>query len=340
MKLTHRRQDLRLRHRFATSRGGIDAKQTLVVEFSHDGVIGRGEVAASALYGQTLESSEAALYGMRDLLGDDPFAIQPMIERCVAVFDDQRAAIAGLDGALHDWVGRRLAVPIWRLLGLARPRVRTTFTIGIAPPDEIRVKTAEAIANGYSALKVKVGGEDDVATLRAIRDVFGGPLLLDANEAWTPDVATDRIRELAEFRPAMIEQPLKREHWRHMAALRELGLALICADEDCQRPADVIRLHGFVDGINVKFTKCGGIIEARKMIALARGLGMGVMLGCFISSGLAIAPALAIAGLADFVDLDGHLLLAEDPFPGIIRYGAELSLPEDPGVGVESRYVA
>lgn len=334
MKLRFRRQTLRLRHRFATSRGGIDEKQTIVVELEHDGTVGMGEVAASALYGQTLESSEAALLAMQSLLGDDPFAIQCVIDRCVAAHDDQRAAIAGVDAALHDWVGKRLGVPVWRLLGLERPRIQTTFTIGIAGRDEIRRKVGEAIADGYAALKVKVGAAGDEDTLAAIRESFDGPLLLDANEAWQPDLAAERIRCIARFKPAMIEQPLPRDQWQHLRELKDMKLAPIFADEDCQRPADVIRLHGRVDGVNIKFTKCGGICEARKMISLARELGMKVMIGCFVSSGLAIAPALAIASLADYADLDGHLLLAHDPFPGIERVGAELSLPERAGLGV------
>ena len=132
----------------------------------------------------------------------------------------------------------------------------------------------------------------------------------------------------------MIEQPLRKADWRHMAALRELGVAPIFADESCERPADVVRLRGCVDGINIKFNKCGGIREAVKMIALARHLGMGIMLGCFVSSSLAIAPALAIATLVDYVDLDGALLLERDPFRGISSRGSLLEASCEPGLGV------
>jgi len=334
VKLTWHRQNLRLRHRFATSQYGVDEKETIVVELEHEGVTGYGEVAPSRLYGQTLESSEAALSGCARLLGDDPFALDTILRRLLDTWDGQRAAIAGVDSALHDWIAKRLGVPVWRLLGLKRPSVMTTMTIGVADADETRTKVDEALAAGFRALKVKVGTDDDLRTLEIVRAAFNGPLLLDANQGWDPADAARRIRELAQYRPAMIEQPLRRDDWRHLAELREIDVAPIYADESCERVADVVKLKDVVDGINIKFTKCGGIRAALEMIAVARALGLGVMLGCFACSGLAIAPALAIASLVDFVDLDGHLLLSDDPFPGIAcREGIE-TLPDTAGLGV------
>lgn len=335
MKLSWARQAIRPRFRFATSQGGMDEKETIVVRLEHAGVVGLGEVVPSALYGQSLESAEAALPNMAAVLGDDPFAIEPIVRRLVDQFDDQRAAISGLDAALHDWVGKRLGVPVWRLLGLGHARTRTTITIGVAERDETRKKIAEARAAGYDALKVKVGTPTDWETLAFIRESFSGPLLLDANEAWTIEEAPQRMAALQMFRPTMIEQPLKRADWRRLGELRGAGAAPLFVDESCERPADVVRLHGLVDGINIKLNKCGGIREALWMIALARGLGLQVMLGCFVSSSLAIAPALAIASLVDYADLDGHLLLAEDPFQGIERDGGTIWLGERPGLGVE-----
>jgi L-alanine-DL-glutamate epimerase-like enolase superfamily enzyme len=337
--LTHYRQTLRPRHRFATSQGGIDEKETIVVRLEHAGTTGWGEAVPSALYGQTLEASEAALDAMRPLLGDDPLEIEPILQRVLAAHDAQRAAVCALDSALHDWAGRRLGVPVWRLLGLARPRVRTTFTIGVAELGEIREKLEEALAAGFAALKVKVGvgPEHDEQVLALIRAAFGGPLYLDANQAWSPGEAETRLRALARFRPVLVEQPLRKADWREMARLCALHVAPLFADESCERPADVLRLHGCVDGVNIKLSKCGGIRQALRMIALARALGMQVMLGCFVSSSLAIAPALAIARLADHADLDGHLLLAADPFAGVRRDGAMLELPDEAGLGVRHR---
>ncbi len=337
MLLRWRRQTLRLRHRFATARGSIDHKTVLIVELEHEGLVGRGEIVPSALYGQSLESCEAVLEECAAQLGSDPLEIVPIVEELVARYDGQRAAIAGIDSALHDWAGRRLGLPVWKLLGLRRPVCRTTYTIGIADPGETREKVHEALAEGCDALKVKVGVEGDEQNLAMIRQVFDGPLYLDANEGWPAARAAERLRVLARFRPALIEQPLRREEWRAFGELRAAGVAPIYADESCERVGDVVRLAGLVDGVNIKLTKCGGIREALRMIHVARALGLGVMLGCFVSSSLAIAAALSLAGLADHVDLDGHLLLSEDPFAGIARCGSTLSLGDAPGLGVGPR---
>lgn len=334
MRLDWARQSIRPRHRFATSQGAMDEKETIVVRLSHGGLVGLGECVPSRLYGQSLETSEAALEGMRELLGDDPFAIEEVVARLIDQFDSQRAAVAAVDSALHDWVGKRLGVPVFRLLGLSRAAARTTFTIGVAEPELIRQKVREAVADGFDALKVKVGTPQDAETLSIIRESFDGPLFLDANAAWEPGEAEERIRALARYEPVVIEQPLRTEHWRQMGRLRELGVAPIFADESCERPSDVVRLSDCVDGVNIKFTKCGGIREALRMIALARGFGMRIMLGCFVCSSLAIAPALSLASLVDYADLDGHLLLAQDPFAGIRRDGGRIELGMEPGLGM------
>lgn len=336
MRLTWRRQRLRTRHRFATAQGGLEEKETLIVELEHEGIVGLGEATPSQLYGQTLESTEAALAAMADRLGADPFRREPILRQLIEEFDSQRAAVAAVDSALHDWAGKRLGVPVWRLLGLDRPQVRTTFTIGIARPEEVRRKVREALAEGYDALKVKVGVAQDLDTLGYIRSCFEGPLLLDANEAWTAAEAPERIEALRALRPTLIEQPLRRADEAALGGLRRQRVAPIFADESCQRPADVVRLHGLVDGINIKLSKCGGIREALRMIALARGLGMQVMLGCFVSSSLAIAPALTIASLADYADLDGHLLLARDPYTGLTRRGSLIGAGDGAGLGVRA----
>jgi L-alanine-DL-glutamate epimerase-like enolase superfamily enzyme len=337
MRLRWRRQTIRPRHHFATAQGGIDQKTVLIVELEHDGIVGYGEVVPSALYGQSIETSEATLEDCATRVGDDPLEIVPILDALLARHDGQRAAIAGIDSALHDWAGKRLGVPVWKLLGLGRAVCRTTFTIGIADPGETREKVREALAEGYDALKVKVGVEGDEQTLAMIREVFDGPLYLDANEGWSAAQAGARVRALAHFRPELIEQPLRREEWRAFGELREVGVAPIYADESCERVSDLVRLAGLVDGVNIKFTKCGGIREALRMIHVARALGLGVMLGCFVCSSLAIAPALSLVSLVDHADLDGHLLLAEDPFSGIARRGSTISLPEAPGLGVAPR---
>lgn len=334
MKLTWRWQDLAMKYRFATSQGGSSAKKTLVVDLEHDGIHGYGEATPSMLYGQSPASTEAALDEIAGLLGNDPFAVVELIDRWIDHCDGQRAAIAAAENALYDWIGKKLGLPVWRLLGLPEPRVKTVMTIGIDSLDVIRKKVAEATAAGFDRLKVKVGGDHDEETLAIIRESFSGPLLLDANQGWTADNAAERIRGLAQFKPAMIEQPLPKADWEAMKPLRELNVAPIFADESCERPADVVRLIGYVDGVNIKFNKCGGVREALKMIAIARAAKMKIMLGCFVCSSLAIVPALTVARLVDFVDLDGALLLANDPYAGLVNVErGMLTLPERPGFG-------
>ncbi len=334
MRLTWRRMRIAPKRRFATSQSALDHKETIAIALEHDGLTGFGEITPSPIYGQSLESAEATLPGVASRLGDDPLAIAPLIQRLLRDFGDQRATVAALDSALHDWAARRFNVPLWRWLGLGRPRVRTLFTISVANADDVAVAVDEALAAGYTMLKIKVGGPHDDAALAAIRARFDGPLLLDANQAWTPAEAVPRLEALRRFNPWLIEQPVPKADWPAMRELSALGVAPLIADESCERPADIPRLVGVVDGVNIKLAKCGGVREALASIAIARACGLRVMLGCFLSSGLAVAPALHIASLADVIDLDGHLLLAEDPFPGLERDGETITPPDAAGLGV------
>lgn len=337
MNLRSRRQKIRPKYAFATSQGVTVEKETIVVEFEHDGLVGLGEIAPSTMYGQTLESSEEVVACADEVLGDDPFCLEDILARLLDAFDGQRAAIGGIESALYDWIGKRLDMPVHRLLGLPRPEIKTTITIGVADQSEIAEKVDAAIRDGFKLLKVKVGTADDERTLKFIRERFDGPLLLDANQAWNAAEAPDRIRALAPFRPTMIEQPLARGDEENLAALRDLAVAPIFVDESCERPSDVVRLRECVDGINIKMTKCGGIREAMRMIHLARAFELHVMLGCFVASSLAVAPALAIAPLVDFVDLDAGLLLARDPFTGIEYADGCIRLSDAPGLGVSEQ---
>jgi L-alanine-DL-glutamate epimerase-like enolase superfamily enzyme len=332
MKLTWRRQTLRTRHTWATAKSSLSEKETIVVTLEHEGIRGMGEATPSPLFHQSLEASERALEEMQPLLGDDPFAVHEIVARLIEHCDASRDAIAAVENALHDWIGRRLNMPVWRWLGLPEPRVYTTFTIGIAEPAEVREKVKEAVAAGFDRLKIKVGSDHDEQTLSIIRESFDGPLFLDANQAWSRETAPVRIRALAAFKPVMIEQPLPLQDIEGLRPLRELGVCPIFADEACQRPVDVIRLRNAVDGVNIKFNKCGGIREALAMISIARACDLKIMLGCFVSSSLAIAPALAVARLVDYVDLDGALLLADDPFASLVRHQRGL-LTAAPGPG-------
>ena len=184
MKLTWRRQTLRTRHTWATAKSSLDQKETLVVELEHDGIRALGEATPSPLFHQSLDASERSFAEMQDLLGSDPFALHEILTRLIDHCDDTRDAICAVENALYSWVGQKLKLPVWQLLGLPEPRVYTTFTIGIAQPDEVREKVKEAISAGFDRLKVKVGSDHDEKSLAIIREAFDGPLFLDANQAW------------------------------------------------------------------------------------------------------------------------------------------------------------
>lgn len=334
MELRWSRQQLILKHAFTISRSSVSAKQTIRVELDHDGVVGLGEAIPTDYYGQTLNSAESALSGMADMLGDDPFQIEPILDRCLERYDDQRAAVSALDGALHDWVGKKLGVPVWRLLGLdptAAPV--SSFTIGIDEIDVIEAKTAEAAE--FPILKVKVGTEHDEEILSAVRRVAPDKTLrVDANCGWTAAGAVDEIARLKRHNIEFVEQPIAPGHNDDLRGLRSRTDIPIVVDESSVRPGDVIPLSGCVDGINVKLCKCGGIREALRMIHLARACGMRIMLGCMIESSLGIAQAAQLAPLVDWIDLDGHLLIGNDPFEGIGGAGGRLTLTDRPGLGV------
>jgi L-alanine-DL-glutamate epimerase-like enolase superfamily enzyme len=337
MELSWHRQDLRLHRPFTISRGTEACKQTFVVELAHDGISGLGEAVPTDYYGQTLDSAQRALAAMQPLLGDDPFNVQAILGRLCERFDDQLACVAAVDFALHDWLGKRLGLPTWRLLGLDPAEAPpTSFTIGIDEPERIVEKVREAAA--HPILKVKLGTGFDEQILQAVRRCAPQKKIrVDANAGWTPGNALDRIRMCARYGVEYVEQPVPPGDLAALKRLREARILPIVADESAVRPGDVAGLAGCVDGVNVKLDKCGGIRAGLRMIHAARVLGMKIMLGCMVGSSLYIAALAQLSPLADWLDLDGHLLLAEDPFEGLDYQAGRLILSPRPGLGVIRR---
>ena len=337
MKLSWFRQTLVCRHPFATAHGIEPPKETIVVAIEHEGVVGYGEAIPTALYGQSLKSAEATLSAAGDLLGGDPFAIEPTVDRLLERFDDQRATVCAIDAALHDWVGKRLETPTWRLLGVDPAAMPiTSFTIGVDDLDAIETKVREADA--YPTLKVKIGTDQEEQILSIVRRLAPDKTVrVDANTGWSADDADARLRRAAEYGVEFVEQPVPVDDHETLKRLTAADVVPIIVDESAIVPADVAPLAGRVDGINIKLCKAGGIREAYRMIAIARSLGMRVMLGCMIESSLGIAAAAQLAPLVDYIDLDGHLLLASDPYDGIGGARGRLTLTERPGLGVAPR---
>jgi L-alanine-DL-glutamate epimerase-like enolase superfamily enzyme len=324
---------LALAEEFGISRGSRTSQSLVQVELEHDGMTGRGEAAPVYYRGESVDSAAEFLTTTAPpLLGDDPFALEAIEVRLEDV-DGQAAGKAALDAALHDWIGKRLGVPLWRLLGLSPEAPPTSYTIGIDSLEGTRDRARRA--GEFRALKIKVGGTEDLGRLEAVREESDAPLRVDANEGWTLESARELMPELIRLGVEFVEQPFPAADLDSFRALRELHPRLpVIVDEGCHDLRDVAPAAGYADGINVKLAKSGGVREAVRMIHAARALGLRVMLGCMVESQLGVAPAAAIASLADWVDLDGHLLLADQPFTGLRFEGGRVLPGDEPGLGV------
>jgi L-alanine-DL-glutamate epimerase-like enolase superfamily enzyme len=331
--LRHRPLDLRLSHTFRTARGASDVRENLLVEAEHEGLVGRGEAAPILRYGEDRASATRAVETMAGRMGD-PRAFSQAAG--MAAVSGQSSAEAAVDMALHDRVGLRLGAPLYEVLGIdPRTAPETSFTIGLATPEVVVGKVREASA--YAVLKVKMGSDGDREVLTAVRDTTRQRIRVDANEGWTPEAALERLEWLARIGVELVEQPLPADQIEETRALRRRSPIPFYADESVHRAADIPRLAGAFDGINIKLMKCGGLAEALRMIAVARAHGMKIMLGCMIESSLAITAAAHISPLVDTADLDGNLLVANDPFEGATVKHGRLALPDRPGLGVVAR---
>ena len=325
---------LELAETFVIAREAADHADVVHVALSHKDAVGHGEAAPVARYGESAESAKAFVEEYAELLGDDPFALEEIGARLAEVPGEQ-AAKAALDAAIHDLQARLVGLPAYRLLGLPRTGPPTSWTIWLGDPDDM-ARRAERAAPSFRRLKLKLGGGDglDVERVAAVRGVTDLPLQVDVNEWWTPDEALDALPRLAELGVEYCEQPLRAgdEGGR---VLKERSSVPIYVDEDCHTLADVASCAGIAHGINIKLAKSGGIREAIRMAHAARALGLGVMLGCMLESGLGIAAGCCVAPLCDHVDLDGNLLLRADPWPGVELVDG-VQVPADaPGLGVE-----
>jgi L-alanine-DL-glutamate epimerase-like enolase superfamily enzyme len=318
---------LRLAETFVIARSTQDDVELVEVEVRHGGVSGFGEGAPIARYAESAASALAWLETVE--LGDDPWALD---EINAALPPGQQAARAALDAALHDLQGKLAGLPVYRLLGLRRDGPPTSWTIWLGDPDDMARRAERAAARGFRRLKLKLGGRDglDLDRVEAVRGATDLPLQVDVNEYWSLDEALELLPQMAlEY----CEQPLPAGD-PGGPELRRRSPVPIYVDEDCHTLADIAACAERAHGVVIKLAKSGGIREAVRMVHAARALGLGVMLGCMVESGLGIAAGAQIASLCDHVDLDGNLLLAEDPWPGV-EFADGVQRPSDrPGLGV------
>ena len=326
---------LELRHTWTTTMSSSATRDTLHTQYRRDGITGYGEGAGIVRYQQSALGGQKALEALLPLItAADPWSYEKLLKDLDRRLPGQRAALAAVDLALLDWLGKRLGVPVYRLFGLdPADAAVTNMSIGIDTPELTRQKVREAEA--FPVLKVKVGLATDEATIDAVRSVTKKPLRVDANEGWTnKEEAVRKINWLESQGVQLIEQPLPAHMLEETRWIRARVHMPILADEACHSAEDIPKLREAFDGIVVKLDKCGGLIEAQRQIHVARALGMKVMIGCMVSSSCTITAAAHLSPLVDYADLDGHLLIGNDPYAGVTVNKGKLILPSTPGLGV------
>ena len=336
---------LALRDPFVIARASHGAGRwvtTVVVELRderHRGVVGLGEGYPDAYYGETPETMAAVTPLLLEAVGEPELTAAGLAAAADAMdarIGGHGAAKCALDIALHDLAGKTLGLPVHEVLGLSPHIPPTDFSLGIDEPAIVAERAKRAAR--FPALKIKVGGGRDIATLEAVRAVYGGPIRVDANTGWRPDEAAALLPALVRLGVELIEQPFPARRLDQLRWLQERSPLPIVADESAVTIADLDALVGVVAGVNVKLAKCGGVGPARRMLARARELGFRTFLGCMEETSVGIAASAAVASLADWVDLDGNLLIAEDPFAGLeLDDDCRWRLSEAPGLGLTRR---
>lgn len=328
--------DLKLTTPFRISRGVQYTSPNAIVEVRHNEYTGYGEASPSEYYGESVETVLSCVTMFAGNLGDDPFAIDDITRRLDKIIRLNPSAKAAVDMAIYDIIGKVLGIPVYKLLGLNPARTPyTSFTIGLDSPAQMAKKAL--LAKDYPILKIKVGTRHDIEIIKAIREVSAATIRVDANAGWTPKEAIKNINALAPYNIEFVEQPVPAYDLAGMKLIRDNVPLPIIADESSVTVEDIPRISECVDGINIKLMKCGGLNNALKMIYVARAHNLRIMLGCMIESSLAITAAAHLSPLVDYADLDGHLLIDDDPFVGVTVENGKLILPDGPGLGVKER---
>ncbi len=328
-----------LKHTWTISRNSSDFKQNVFVKLEKDGIVGYGEAAPNVRYGENAELTTRRINQAKTIFqGRDFFHYIDIKKELDAAITDQSCAKAALDIALMDWIGKALNVPLYKMWGLNPAEAPlTSFSIGIDTVEVIKQKVREA--EEFPILKIKVGTERDEEIIGAVRSVTDKPIRVDANEGWkTKEEALERIQWLKSQGVEFIEQPMPAHMLEETAWLRERSPMPIVADEAVKTAADIPKLAKAYDGINIKLMKSGGLLEALKMIQIAKALNMKIMIGCMIESSVAISAAAMLGPYVDWLDLDGNLLISNDPFSGVKVKKGKLIYNSKPGIGVEGEF--
>ena len=336
MKLHLRDLHLPMRHPFRTSHGVLTKQHNLLVELHDDeGYIGRGEAPSSRAWPQyTIASMRSALEAAQGLIERGAWETPEQLwHRVQPRLADEPFALCALDEAAHDLWGQRMGQPVWKLWGLSLESLPlSNYTIGLDTVDRMIAKMHEF--EGWPVYKIKLGTVDDLALVRSLRKHTDAIFRIDANTAWSVEQTLAFAPELKALGVEFIEQPLRRDDWQGMKQVHEACVLPVIADESCQTEADVERCAGHFTGINIKLCKAGGLTPARRMIQLARELGLKVMVGCMCESSIGISATAQLLPLLDYADLDGALLLGEDAAEGVKIERGRVSFSDRPGTGV------
>lgn len=336
MKLSFQPYDLLLKHVFTVAGNSRISTPVVLTQIEYEGIVGYGEASMPPYLGESHDSVIKFLRKVDLSNFSDPFDLDEILAYIDSIDQNNTAAKASVDIALHDLIGKLLKKPIYKIWGHNKNNTpNTSFTIGIDTPEIVRQKTIEA-GNRFKILKVKLGRDNDKEIIEAIRSVTNVPLCVDVNQGWTDkQKALDMIFWLKEKNVVFVEQPMKKENIDDMAWLTQHSPLPTMADEFLQRLPDVKRSYQVYSGINIKLMKCGGMREAHKMTEIARALGMKIMIGCMTETSCAVSAAAQLSPLADWADLDGNLLIKNDVFSGVKIIDGKVTLNDLPGIGIK-----
>jgi len=336
MKLSFKPYTLELKHVFTIATNSRTTTPVMLTEIEFDGITGYGEASMPPYLGESQETATKFLSKVDLSQFNDPFEFDKILSYVDSIEEKNTAAKAAVDIALHDLVGKIIGQPWYKVWGLDKTTTPfTSFTIGIDTPEVVKQKTKEAAE--YKILKVKLGRETDKEMIETIRSVSDVPLCVDVNQGWKDkQFALDMIHWLKEKGIVFVEQPMPKEDLDSNAWLTENSPLPTIGDEAVQRIDDVIKAHNIYSGVNIKLMKCTGMREAHKMITLARSLKMKVMLGCMTETSCAISAASQLSPIVDWADLDGALLIKNDPFEGMKVIDGKVTLSNLPGIGIKN----
>ncbi|MCS7080817.1 MAG: dipeptide epimerase [Chloracidobacterium sp.] len=337
MRLIIRPFTLELKEPFALAVGSRTTTPAVLTELHYAGLVGYGEVALPPYLGWTQDAVCRALARVSWPVNADPLNLDALLAEAAASIGDLPPALAALDIALHDLFGKIIGRPLYVLWGLDLARIPpTSFTLSLGAPEALRRKVTQVTA--YQVIKLKLGGKDDRALVAAVRDATDRPLSVDANQGWRDRMAAlDFIGWLAEQNVLFVEQPFPPSRVDDHAWLTERSPLPIIGDEAVHSIADVVAARGVYHGVNVKLAKCGGLRAAYMMLTVARALGLKTLLGCMTETSCAVSAAAHLSPLADWADLDGAALIANDPFDGAQLVAGRLTPRPLPGIGVQPK---